>query len=383
MWQSIKRLFIKDTVLSLSILLAVCSMLPVHPDREYIGYIDVRTLAILFCLMAVVGGWKEIGLFDFLAQQMLVRIKKMWQVVLLLVLLCFFFGMIITNDVALITFVPLTIIVLKQMGEDYKNKWLVCIVVMQTIAANLGSMLTPIGNPQNLYLFEKANMGVGEFVLCMLPYSIFALAMLLLWIFLIFMKRRMGKCMDKEKTLSIEVPNQIAITEKKKCFVYLILFLICLLTVARVIPYWLGLVIVIIGMLLMDTKVLKNVDYSLLGTFVGFFIFIGNLGRIPVFHDFLSTIVEGHEIITAVLSSQVMSNVPAALLLSGFTQRYDLLLVGVNLGGLGTLIASMASLISYKYIAGEDRQMKGNYLFCFTVANLLFLGAYFLFLQVF
>lgn len=365
----LKELFQKETVLCIAVLLAIISAFIVIPDKEYIGYIDFRTLAILFCLMSVMAGLQKLGLFQMIAEKLLVKVKSTGQLVNILVLLCFFFSMLITNDVALITFVPFTFTVLHLLGEEQERKLAIPIVVLQTIAANLGSMLTPIGNPQNLYLYGKAGLSVGEFVLMMLPYTVVSLILLLLCSFLLGRK-------EKSMAMQVQFAEQTRLTGKEKVLaVYFIMFLLCLLTVAHVLSIWIVFGIVLVVMLVLDRKVLGSVDYSLLLTFVGFFVFIGNMGRIPVFCNLLESIVKGNEVLTAVISSQAISNVPAALLLSGFTDNYEGLIIGTNLGGLGTLIASMASLISYKYIAraGKESNTKSKYLVSFTVANVVFL----------
>ena len=386
-----------ETVLCIALFLAVVSSVLVLPDREYLGYIDFRTLAILFSLMSVMAGLQKIGLFQWIAERMLKRVRSAAQLVLILVLLCFIFSMLITNDVALITFVPFTFTVLGLLGEEQKRKLMIPIVAMQTIAANLGSMLTPVGNPQNLYLYGKAGLAVGEFLLLMLPYTLLALAMLLLWCmgFAMFFRgngrvkndgdkagqerklgqeSKSGQVSKSAQPLQISFAQQTSLRGRERALVaYLILFGVCLLVVAHVVPYIVALLAVVAVVVLLDKKVLLQVDYSLLLTFVGFFVFIGNMGRIPVFSSFLQRVVEGNELWTAVISSQAISNVPAALLLSGFTSNYEALIVGTNLGGLGTLIASMASLISYKFVARECGGRKGAYLFYFTVANICFL----------
>lgn len=359
----------EEAVLCLALFLAAVSSLIVIPDKEYISYIDFRTLAILFCLMCVMAGLQKVGLFQWIAEGLLKRVKRSIQLVLLLVLLCFVFSMVITNDVALITFVPFTFTMLKLLDKKQKQQLVIPIVVMQTVAANLGSMLTPIGNPQNLYLYAKAGLGVGEFVWIMLPYTFFSLLLILVSCWII----HQISC-DKKRPLQITFEGQTTLDGKKAVLVvYLILFVLCLLSVAHVIPYGLMLLVVTAVIVVMDRKVLLQVDYSLLLTFVGFFIFIGNMGRIPVFSNFLQGIVNGNEVYTGIVASQVISNVPAALLLSGFTDKYQDLLIGVNLGGLGTLIASMASLISYKLLAKEENNRKGEYLKYFTVVNICFL----------
>ena len=352
MKEKIIRFFKQETVLCAAFALAAVSIFFVHPDKEYLGYVDFRTLAILFCLMSVMAGLQKSGLFQYVAQALLSRVRKAWQLVLILVLLCFFSSMLVTNDVALITFVPFTLIVLGMIGPEAKGQLMIPVVVLQTIAANLGSMLTPIGNPQNLYLYGKAGLSLGEFVLLMLPYAAVALVVILAWSLI--------------QSRAYHGPVQVSFTEdaeisgsKVQLAAYAVLFAFALLTVARVVPYGVTLGVTIAALLVMDRTIFGRVDYSLLLTFVGFFVFIGNIGRIPAFSQMLQQIVSGHEILAGVAASQVISNVPAALLLSGFTENLSALIIGVNLGGLGTLIASMASLISYKLIAREESQVKG------------------------
>ncbi len=364
--KKIKDFWKRETVLCIAIILAVVSSFIVVPDKEYPGYIDFRTLAILFCLMSVMVGLQKIGVFQWIAEMLLKRVRSVGQLVFILILLCFIFSMLITNDVALITFVPFTFTVLKLLGEEQKQKLLIPVVVIQTIAANLGSMLTPIGNPQNLYLYGKAGLSVGAFLWLMLPYTLLSLGMLLVWQMVFGARAR--------QTLKITFSEQTSLKGKEKPLaIYLILFGVCLLVVAHVVPYIVALLVVLVTALWLDRKVLLKVDYSLLLTFVGFFVFIGNMGRIPAFSELLQKVVEGNEVLTSVVSSQAISNVPAALLLSGFTGNYEALIIGTNLGGLGTLIASMASLISYKFVAKEAGEKKGAYLLYFTIANICFL----------
>ena len=368
MLRKILTFFQKETVLSISAILAILSMFIVHPSGKYFSYIDFRTLSLLFCLMSIVAGLSEIGLFDYLAEKILSRANSIKSIIVLLVLLCFFFSMIITNDVALITFVPFAIIILKKMSEKQKNYWILRTVVMQTIAANLGSMLTPIGNPQNLYLYGKSGMSIGGFVLLMLPYTLVSLLLLLAWAALV--------CQKASAALSVDelVSSSASQGEQKIILLYLVLFAVCLLSVIRVLPYGIAFAAVLVCVLFADPRTLRAVDYSLLLTFVAFFIFIGNLGRIPAFSGWLQEFLTGREVLVAVLASQVTSNVPAALLLSGFTAETQALIIGTNLGGLGTLIASMASLISYRQIARELPQGKKQYFGLFTLSNLIFLA---------
>ncbi len=367
----IAAFFRKDAVLCAALVLAIGSMFAVPPDKAYLGYIDFRTLAILFCLMSVMAGLRKIGVFDQIAKQLLRRVKSGCGVVLSLVLLCFFSSMLITNDVALITFVPFTFIVLRMVGVE-QEKRLLLPVVMQTIAANLGSMLTPIGNPQNLYLYGRAGLSVPAFVSLMLPYTALSLVLLAGWG--LFLGRKCPRTMEHTES-SMEKGPHFGKDSAVPLAVYLALFILCLLAVGHVLPWQAAFFTVLIVVFVMDRRVLASVDYSLLLTFVGFFIFIGNVGRISAFRDFLQSFIADREIITAILASQIISNVPAALLLSGFTEDFTGLIIGANLGGLGTLIASMASLISYKHIAKEAGGQKGRYIALFTVGNLGFLAA--------
>lgn len=361
----------KETVLSVAIVLAGISMFIITPDEEYISYIDFRTLGILFSLMAIVAGLQKIRVFDCLANRMLRRAKGVTGIVTSLVLLCFFMSMFITNDVALITFVPLTIIIMRQFESEIRSSWMIKTVVMQTIAANLGSMLTPIGNPQNLYLYGKSQIHIAEFVHLMLPYTLAALVLLLIWIGIA--GARYKKTDKGKQEFQTECPSDGERIPIRSLVIYLLLFVLSLLAVAHILPFWIPMLLVLIYTGIRDRDVLGRVDYSLLGTFLALFIFIGNLGRIPAFSSFLENFMLGRATLAAVLASQVMSNVPAAVLLSGFTDKYEALIVGTNLGGLGTLIASMASLISFKYIAEEDVTLRGRYLFAFTGANVIFL----------
>ena len=370
-WKKLCAFIKKETVLTVAIVLAVISAVLVVPDKEYAGYIDFRTLSILFCLMAVMAGLQKLGVFRKVAGMLLQHTHNTVQLVEVLVLLCFFFSMVITNDVSLITFVPFTFIVLRLSGEDAVKKLAVPVIALQTIAANLGSMLTPIGNPQNLYLYGKAQMSAGAFILLMLPYSLVSLLLLVICAAVVAKRSRITV-----QSVKASLGDNAEAAERKNylLLMYLLLFLLCLFTVARVIPYPVTLVIVAAAVLILDRSTITKVDYSLLLTFVGFFVFIGNMGRMPAFRDFLQGIIGGREVVTSVIASQVISNVPAALLLSGFTEDVQALIVGTNLGGLGTLIASMASLISYKQVAGQIPEEKKRYFGWFTVANVVFLA---------
>lgn len=367
----------KETVLCIAFLLAVISAFIVPVNAQYIEYMDFRVLVLLFALMTVMSGLQSLGIFEKLSYSLLKYVKSTRSLTLLLVSLCFFLAMFITNDVALITFVPFTILILEKIDSP-KN--LIPIIVLETIAANLGSMLTPIGNPQNLYLYGLSSLSISEFLLHMAPSTIISFVLLI--ICSLFLK--------KEEITILETTNTVENKKPVLTAYYFVLFILCLLTVAYLIPYPVLLLVSIPVLLIWDNETLKKVDYSLLLTFISFFVFIGNMQRIPAVAEMISSLVEGKELITAFLASQIISNVPAAMLLSGFTENYKDLLLGVNIGGLGSLIASLASLISFKYFANyvaklpkESNITKGKYLVHFTSMNVLFaaflLGFVFLF----
>lgn len=357
-WRFIKS----EAVLCIAVLLAIISLFFVPPDEEYLGYIDYDTLALLFALMAVMKGFQSAGLFSYLAGKLLKRANTSRKLTAVLVFLPFFLSMVITNDVSLITFVPFGLTVLKAAGLE---KRAVPVVVLQTLAANLGSMLTPLGNPQNLYLYNSSGMGFGELVLIMLPYV--ALSGAGIAGVVLLLKSEPAECPEIKTELGGAFPlTWPAVT-----------FAICITALFGVIPKLIVAAAVLVFLLIFDRKTLAKVDYSLLGTFAALFIFIGNMGRIDVFRDFLSSVISGNEEIVAVLSSQIISNVPAALLLSGFSSAWSALIVGCNLGGLGTLIASMASLISYKAVAKEYPHLRAKYLLQFSIYNVIFLAVLF------
>ena len=354
----IKQLIKNEIVLIISFLLAVISAFFVIPNKGYLDYIDFRTLGLLFCLMAVMAGLNSLGVFKFVAEKMLSKVKSISGLSLILGLLCFFSSMIITNDVALITFVPFTITALKLSGKMNKLIW---IVTIETVAANLGSMLTPIGNPQNLYLFSTFNMSMSDFLVTILPYALLSLVLVIISCFITGKGEIKSNSTDDKYTFS-----------KLHIVIFAVLFILSLLTVFRVIPCIATVIITIVTLLIADRKTILKIDYSLLFTFIFLFIFIGNLGEIKPISDFLKNIVNGNEVVVGIISSQVFSNVPAAILLSKFTENAHNLLIGVNLGGLGTLIASMASLISFKFVA-KEKVSTGKYILTFTIMNIFFL----------
>lgn len=359
----------KEAVLCIAIGLAVLSVFWQPVDKNYFGYIDWNTLMLLFCLMAAMAGFQRLGIFQKIGDFLLGAVKNTRSLLLILCFLPFFFSMLITNDVALITFVPFGMIVL-QMCK--KERFVIPLVVLQTIAANMGSSLTPVGNPQNLYLYSQSGAAVGDFLLWMLPYTL--VTGICIGLAVLFQKKEKVEYRHQKS-------NAVWGKKRKFYFVsYVVMFLCCLASVSKILPPMALFFLVLVFLLVADRKILCCIDYALLGTFVAFFIFIGNLGRVPAFRDFFAGILTGHETLAGVVSSQVISNVPAALLLSGFTDKWESLVIGTNLGGLGTLIASMASLISYKQIVRQYPVLKGRYFLYFTLGNvgmlLILLGVY-------
>ena len=353
-WRRAAAFCKQEAVLCVAVVLAVASMALEPPSAAYLGYIDWDTLAMLFSLMAVMKGFQHAGLFVWLGNRLLRYTNTTRKLLFALVFLPFVCSMVITNDVSLITFVPFALIVLHMAGQD----WLVVpLVVLQTAAANLGSMLTPMGNPQNLYLYTRSGMSFGALVGLMLPYVLASAICLAVLIF---------RC-DSAPIAPVSVQSQLA--PPRTLAVYAAGFALCLLALFDVVPTLAVLGVVAVFLLFYDRRVLAAVDYALLGTFAAFFVFIGNLGAVPAFRAFLAGILAGHVVPVAVLASQVISNVPAALLLSGFTADWPALIVGCNLGGLGTLIASMASLISYKLVAQNSPGRRNAYLGWFTACN--------------
>lgn len=351
----------EDVVLTVSWVLAIASSIFVTPDKEYIGYIDWETLALLLALMIVMAGFKALGLFQWLGEMLLSRTKSSRSVSLTLVMACFFSAMAITNDVALITFVPFALETLRMAKLEES---IVPVVALQTVAANLGSMVTPIGNPQNIYLYFQSGLGMVDFLRLTGPYAVFALILLTAFCFA-----------GKKKQVSYAPEGKSGFGFSPRLLIYCAMFILCLVSLGKTIPVELAALVVVAVTLLTDRRTLKNVDYGLLFTFIGFFIFVGNMGRIDWFSNAIASVLEGHELLVTVAISQVISNVPATLLLAGFTQNWPVLIVGSNLGGLGTLIASMANLISYKYVCKAYAHFRHAYTRWFTIVCLIFLAA--------
>ena len=351
--------WVKDNVvLIVAFFAAVITSFIVPPDSEYLGYFDFKTLACLFCVLAVVCALRNIRFFYTLAKAIVRKFRNAKIAILVLVYITFIGSMLIANDMALLTFLPLGYFILHTTG---KEKYLSFAFIMQNIAANLGGMLTPFGNPQNLYLYSKFNIPDGEFVSIMLPPFIVAV-MLITVCCLIFVKSEPLEIQEKAANLPVG-----------RVIIYLALFAVAISMVFRFMPYQIGLVIIPVALLFLDKEALRQVDYGLLFTFVFFFIFAGNMGRIGVVRDFFSHLLDINTLVFSAMSCQIISNVPSAILLSQFTDNYRELLLGVNIGGAGTLIASLASLITFKEYTKQDPKHTLSYILKFSAFNFAFL----------
>ena len=357
MLTKIKHFIQKETVLFIAALCAAATMFLVPPSMEYIQYIDFRVLCLLLCLMAVVAGFKSVGAFQWLTFQLLRRIRKGSVLALTLVMLPFFSSMLVTNDVALLIFVPFTLELLAQLGYQ---KAIIPVLVLQTVAANLGSMATPVGNPQNLFLYAAFNLSAGEFFAVVLPLTAAS-----------FMCLTAASVPVLPGKLSVQELEKAEISSVCNLLIYAALFVLCLLTVFRIVPYVITTAVVVAVLFVLNRKLLKEIDYMLLLTFVCFFIVSENLGQVDTVRDFLQNLLSRNTLLTAVGASQVISNVPAAVLLSGFTDQWRDLLAGVNIGGLGTPIASLASLITLKLYMRWPGAKVMKFMGVFTVANVV------------
>ncbi|MBE6543999.1 MAG: citrate transporter [Ruminococcaceae bacterium] len=348
----------KNTVLCIAIIAAALTAIIVPPDKEYLGYFDFKTLTCLFCVLAVVCALKNVNFFYTLAEKIVALTGNIRTCVLTLVVITFVGSMLIANDMALLTFLPLGYFVLTTTN---KKKYMAFTFIMQNISANLGGMLTPFGNPQNLYLYTKFNIPTGEFMKIMaLPFVISIVLIL-------------GMCMIFIKPEKIEIEKEEVHTDKKRTAVYLVLFALSILIVFRGIPYLLGLAIIAPAIFILDRSALRKVDYPLLFTFVAFFIFSGNMARIDVVREFFGLLMEKNTLLFSVLSCQFISNVPSAILLSQFTGNYAELLLGVNIGGVGTLISSLASLITLREFSLHNPFETKRYIVKFSAFNFAFL----------
>jgi len=348
----------KNVVMVVAMVVAVITCFFVPPDRSYVDYFDVKTLTCLFCVLAVVCALKNVKFFYILAKKIVQLFKNARASILALVYITFIGSMLIANDMALLTFLPLGLFVLSTTG---KSKFMAFTFIMQNIAANLGGMLTPFGNPQNLYLYTKFNIPTLEFMQIMAPP--FVVAVLLITVC----------CVIFVKPEPLEMKDEPVSLPAGRTAIYLALFTLSIAIVFRGIPYWIGLIVIPVVLIFMDRKALKMVDYPLLLTFVFFFVFSGNMARIDVIKNVFSMLLQKSAFLFSVLSCQVISNVPSAILLSQFTDNYRELLLGVNIGGVGTLIASLASLITFREYTKQNKGKTGYYVLLFSAFNFGFL----------
>ena len=354
----IRHFISKNLVMCIAFVVAVITSVIVPVDRQYIGYFDFKTLTCLFCVLAVVCALKNIKFFYILADKIVRVFKNAKMCVLALVYITFIGSMLIANDMALLTFLPLGYFVLTAAS---KRKYMAFTFIMQNIAANLGGMLTPFGNPQNLYLYSKYNIPNLEFI------SIMALPFLFSIIIITVC------CLIFVKSEPLKLKDEAMLLNKKRTALYLTLFALSIVIVFRVIPYWVGLIIIPPVLLVFDRKALKSVDYGLLFTFVFFFIFAGNMARIDIVRDLFSSLLNKNTLLVSIASCQFISNVPSAILLSQFTENYKELLVGVNIGGVGTLISSLASLITFREYVKHNPGKTRYYIAIFSAFNFAFL----------
>lgn len=351
--QLIKGFIKKNAVMVIAFFAALITSFFVPVDKEYIGYFDFKTLSCLFCVLAVVCALKNIRFFYLIARKIVQCFKTTRMSILAIVYITFIGSMLIANDMALLTFLPLGYFVL---ATTHKEQYMAFTFIMQNIAANLGGMLTPFGNPQNLYLYTRFNIPTGEFMSIMTPPFVLAIVIITI-------------CCLCVKSEPLEIEDEKIELPKWRTVLYLLLFVYSIAIVFRTVPYWTGLIIIPLALVFLDRKALKAVDYPLLFTFVFFFIFAGNMARIDVVREFLGGLLEKNTLIYSVLSCQFISNVPSAILLSQFTTNYHDLLWGVNIGGAGTLIASLASLITFREYIKHNPGVTMQYIGLFSAVN--------------
>ena len=364
---TVLRFFKNNIVMTVALIAAIITALFVPPDKNYVGYFDFKTLTCLFCVLAVVCALKNIRFFYILARKIVEAGGNIRTCVLMLVYITFIGSMLIANDMALLTFLPLGYYVLSTTKME---KYMEVTFILQNIAANLGGMLTPFGNPQNLYLYSFFKIDTAEFMGIMAP--CFVVAIILITIC----------CLTFIKPEKVVLKRQQVNLPPVKTLTYLILFAYSILIVFRWIPYWTGLIVVPLFLIFMDKTALKAVDYPLLLTFVFFFIFAGNMARIDIVRDAFSYLLSKSTLLFSVFSCQIISNVPSAVLLSQFTENYADLLIGVNIGGAGTLIASLASLITFREYASHNPKKFKHYILTFSAFNFGFLAVLTLFALV-
>lgn len=354
-----KRQFVL-TIATIAMLIT-CIFVPV--DASYLGYFNWRTLATLFCTLAVVSAFSHIHVFEILSKSIVLKLHNLRNATLGLVFITFFGSMVLANDMALLTFLPLGYFVLT--STDNKQH-MAFTFIMQNIAANLGGMVTAFGNPQNLYLYSYYHIGIVEFTKIMFPSFLAATVLIII-------------CCLFVKPVPLTLKKDTNYVLNKQCTIlYSILFIASILIVFRIVPYILGTVIITIALLLLDKDSIKEVNYPLLATFCVFFVFSGNMARIPAVSAFFEYLLPKNTLLFGILSCQFISNVPSAVLLSHFTNDYASLLPAVNIGGCGTLIASLASLITFSEFKKHNPEKVKSYIFKFSVINFSFVIILFL-----
>lgn len=375
-----------ETILIVATLLAIISCFIVPPDGQYGGYVHVSTISQLVCLMLVVVGFQRIGVFRIIGSSLLHRVHTARGVVLTFIALTFISAMFITNDVALLTFVPFALAVLVMAHMEDKA---IIVCALMTVAANTGSMLTPVGNAHNLYFKALTGMSTGHFLRIMAPYSILAAVLLVVVTCVVFRGRRIAE-FDGMDSKGFErgvlapdptrhQPDEIKVTGYGagyggwRAIVYTGVFVVCVLTVSDMVPLWVMCAVTFVAMVVCDRGSFRHADWVLPLTFIMFFVFIGNMKRVPEFAGIAQAFVGQHPLEVSIISSQIISNVPASLLLSGFCDQWVPLIIGTNIGGMGTLIASMASLITYKNYTRQYPRQKGRYLGVYTAVSVMFL----------
>ena len=358
-WYIVKGILKSRIVLIVALVAAAVTCFFVPPDGGYADYFDLDTLSCLFCTLAVVSALKRRRFFEWLAAGIVTAFGNMRRVTFALVFVTYFGSMIMANDMALITFLPLGWLVLSSCG---KTKYTAFVFVMQNVAANLGGMLTPFGNPQNLYLYSFFEIGAGEFFAIMaIP---FAVAFVLI----------AGTCLVvKPEPIRLETHPEPA-PPVWRTIVYFVLFALSVMIVFRVFPYYVGLIVVTVALAILEPKSFLRVDYGLLLTFCAFFVFSGNLARIPAVRDLLASVVAMSPLLVGTATCQVISNVPTAVLLSRFTTDYRHLLIAVNIGGLGTPVSSLASLITLGEYRKREPGKTLRYLGLFSLINFSYLA---------
>lgn len=347
-----------NAMLTVSLLAAAATACFVPPDRDYLGYYDTKTLVCLFSVLAVVGALRDMNMFAALAQRLVRTFRTVRSVAAALVVLTMFGSMLLTNDTALLTFLPLSWVVLSAAGQE---KHAALLFILQNCAANLCGMITPFGNPQNLYLYSFYHIPTGEFFAILLPPFLLSTALVLL-------------CCLAFPAEPLTVPEVRAAVEPKRAAAYGALFCLAVAMVLRVVPYWAGLAVLVAALLVLDRPALLGVDWGLLAAFAAFFTFSGNLARLDAVRSLFAQLLAYGTMPVSALTSQLISNVPAAILLSRFTEDYRGLLVGVNVGGAGTLVASLASLITFREYTRRCPQESGRFLALFTAVSFAFLA---------